>query len=189
MNREQWLTEVAKQSEALFKGFKLEPYRLTCGWPSRHGLGKKNRVIGECHALESSKGGTHEIFISPLIEDSLQAAGVMCHELAHVAAGVKAGHKGQFVKVCNHVGLTKGKPTHIMPGQTLSERLQKIIDKTGQYPHKALVPALRIVKSPSSFTLECAECGCKVSMTPKWLEEAGAPTCACGGSMELYFKE
>jgi len=30
----------------------------------------------------------------------------------------------------------------------------------------------------------CEECGCAVRMTRKWLEEAGAPTCGCGGEMQ-----
>ena len=29
----------------------------------------------------------------------------------------------------------------------------------------------------------CADCGCVVRMTRKWLDEQGAPTCGCGGAM------
>ena len=31
--------------------------------------------------------------------------------------------------------------------------------------------------------VKCAECGCIVRMTRQWLDQAGAPTCACGAAM------
>jgi hypothetical protein len=184
-NREGWLTELARLVEPFYKVFKLEPYRLTCGWPSRFALGKKSRRIGECHSHRSSKGGLFEIFISPVLDNPLDVAGTVCHEIAHVAAGIEAQHKGRFVEVCKHVGLTKGKPTEASPGKHLAERLNRIISKLGPYPHKALVPAFKVAKTSSSFTLVCAACGCRVSISAKWLREAGPTTCACGGKMVL----
>ena len=186
VNREGWLTIVASKIEPVFKGFNITPYRVTCGWPCAKALGTKSRVVGECHAVESSKAGVHEIFISPLLETPLDVSGTLCHEMAHVAAGIKAGHKGAFVKVCRHVGLTKGKPTSVMPGEALSDKLQKIIDKLGPYPHSSLVPMLKKVNTnPKTVHLECMECGCKITMTIKWAEEAGLPVCGCGGQMEV----
>jgi hypothetical protein len=185
-NREQWLNDLAKQVEPIFRGYKLDPYRLTCGWPCRRGLSNKQRVIGECHALESSAGGVHEIFISPTLDKPLEVAGVVCHEIAHVAAGIKAAHKGRFIQVCKHIGLTKNKPTSAAPGTELEERLQKILDRQGEYPHKALIPMAKVIIKPKSqFTLVCRECGCKVSISAKWLDEVGAPTCGCNGLMEV----
>jgi hypothetical protein len=55
LNRESWLTELAKRVHPLYKGFAMAPYRLTCGWPCRMALGRRRRAIGECHALESSR--------------------------------------------------------------------------------------------------------------------------------------
>src|SRR5262245_3291211 len=121
-NREGWLTEVASQVEPFFVGFKLDPYRVTCGWPSRNGLGRRMRRVGECHGSKSSKAGIHEIFISPLLDKPLEVAGTLCHELAHAAAGIDAAHGKDFVKVCKHVGLTRGKPTSVMPGERLNAR-------------------------------------------------------------------
>jgi hypothetical protein len=92
MNREAWLNELAKLAVPVFSGYQLKPYRLTCGWPSKGGMGRRSRRVGECHSLESSKGGVHEIFISPLIDESLEVGGTVLHELAHVAAGITAGH-------------------------------------------------------------------------------------------------
>lgn len=190
-NRESWLTELGKQVEPLYKGFNIPGrYRLTCGWPCRKGLGKRSRVIGECHAAESSKAGIHEIFISPLLDQPLEVAGTVCHELAHVAAGIKAAHGKGFVKVCQHVGLTKGKPTHVMPGARLNEKLQQVVERMGEYPHQAIVPVYREVKKQrSTVTVLCSECGCKATMSAKWLTSSGLPTCGCGQPMQLEVRE
>lgn len=186
INREAWLTEVALQIAPLFRGFDLGPYRLTCGWPSKLALGKRVRRLGECHGAPSSTAGVHEIFISPMLDKPLEVAGVACHELAHVAAGVKAGHAGLYLKVIKQVGLTKNKPTQAMPGPLLEERLQKILEKLGPYPHQAMNPFMKEeTKTKSSFTVICMDCGCLVHMSNKWIQEVGFPTCACGGEMEL----
>ena len=182
MNREQWLTDLAKQCEPLFNKFKILPYRVTCGWPCKGGISLKRRVIGECHHAKSSKSGIHEIFISPILDKPIEVAGTLCHELAHVAAGIEAAHGKGFVKVCKHVGLTKGRPTSVMPGDFLNERLEKVISKLGSdYPHQALVPIPKVkVKTVSVIKLTCPKCDCIVTIGRKWLEEAGLPTCGCG---------
>lgn len=184
-NREAWLTRMASAVEPIFKGFKILPYRVTCGWPSSKGLGKKKRVIGECHSDKSSKGGFHEIFISPTLDSPLVVAGVTCHELTHVVAGIPAAHGKDFVKVCKHIGLTKGKPTQAMPGDTLNRALKELIESLGPYPHTALEPVMKEKKNkPSSTAVECPECGCRVVISFKWLEQAGLPTCGCGSLMQ-----
>lgn len=188
MNREGWLTELAKKAEPLFKGFHLPDYRVTCGWPSRNAMGNKSRRIGECHGAKSSKGGVFELFISPTIEKPLEVAGVLCHELAHVAAGIEAAHGKFFVRVCKTVGLTKGKPTQVMPGADLNDKLQKLIDPLGSYPHSAIVPVLKPVKPSSTLSLECP-CGCRVSMGKKWANEVGYPVCACGKTFVIREKD
>lgn len=185
-NREGWLTEVAAQVAPLFRGFVLDPFRLTCGWPSRLALGTRVRRLGECHGAASSTGGLHEIFISPLLDKPLEVAGTVCHEVAHVAAGIKAGHKGLYLKVIRQVGLTKNKPTQAMPGPLLEERLLKVVEKLGPYPHQAMSPKLKeVVKDRKDFSVVCPECECLVRMTGKWIDRVGFPTCACGALMEL----
>jgi hypothetical protein len=185
-NREAWLTELALQVQPIFRGFRVAPYRVTCGWPSRGAVGLKSRVIGQCHGAQSSKGGFHELFISPVLEEPLQVAGVICHEMAHVVAGVEANHGAGFVKVCKHAGITGSKPKQAMPGPKLNDDLKKMLESMGDYPHAAIVPQFKeVVKPPSSFSLVCSECGCKVTMSAKWIEEVGPPTCFCGGPFEL----
>jgi hypothetical protein len=184
LNREAWLTNAAKLVEPIFKGFTLKPYRLTCGWPSRNGTGRKKRVVGECHSIESSKGGVHEIFISPVLEESLEVLGTVCHEVAHVVAGIDAKHGARFVKVCKHVGLTKGKATEVMPGDALNLRLAKVVGKLGKYPHSALVGVRKPARpGAGGISLTCPMCACLVRISRKWLDMAGCPTCGCGAKM------
>lgn len=187
MNREAWLTDMAKQVEPLFSQFKLDPYRVSCGWPSCKGLAGRGRVVGECTAKEASKGKVCEIFISPLLDQPLEVAGTLCHEIAHVAAGVYAQHGKEFVRVCRAVGLTKGKPTTIMPGDRLNARLSKLIETQGEYPHQCIQPVLRKVEKISTTArLMCEVCGCRLSMSLKWLESAGPPLCGCGGKVLVF---
>lgn len=185
-NREGWLTDLALLAQPLFRGFTIDNYRLTCGWPSRLALGRKVRVLGECHGAASSTGGIHEIFVSPLLGKSIDAAGTVCHELAHVAAGVKAQHRGLFIKVIRQVGLTRNKPTQAMPGPLLEEHLAKLIEKLGPYPHQAMSPVLKdATKEKKDVSIVCPDCDCLARMSVKWIEQAGFPTCACGALMEL----
>lgn len=186
--REAWLTELASQMQPFFRGFKLRPYRVTCGWPSRYGLGHKHIVVGECHSDDSSPDGIHEIFISPLLVKPIEVAGTLCHELAHVAAGVDAGHKGPFIRVCRHVGLTKGRPTQALPGPFLEGKVLRILERHGAYPHAGIIPVRKKVSKNESISLRCERCGCIIRISINWLDKAGFPKCGCGGSMS-YTKE
>jgi len=185
MNREQWLTEIADRIAPYFKrkGYFPQAYRLTCGWPCRGALAAKNRRLGECHSSASSSGKVREVFVSPLVDDGSKVAGIVAHELVHASLDAGVGHKGPFVQAMRHLGFV-GKPTCTVPGKDLTERLAKIIEEIGAYPHQALRPAARVVKTGTTVRLVCGECGCKVSMSRSWYDRAGAPTCGCGAAME-----
>lgn len=180
MNREAWLTDVAKRIEPLFKGSTFKPYRLTCGWPCVNGLSPRRRRVGECHNITCSRGGVYELFISPVLDDPLEVAGTVTHELAHVLAGTEAAHGKGFVRFCRHVGLTKGRPTEAMPGKDLEGKIKEILTGLPSYPHKALVPTAKPRREPRPrpVKLVCA-CGCKVTMSADDFAGVGVPTCAC----------
>jgi hypothetical protein len=186
MNREAWLTGLARMLEPLFKDFKLPRYRVTCGWPCRNATGRRRRV-GECHAPERSKDGTHEIFISPLLGEVPDVAGTVAHELVHVAAGIPAGHGRRFVKVARHIGLTEGRPTSAGPGPVLLGRLEVMAARLGPYPHGAITLVARVARTrpPSRATLACPRCGCKVQIGLKYLTASGPPVCGCGGLFRI----
>lgn len=139
------------------------------------------RRLGECHGQASSKGGFYEIFVSPCMDDSLKVAGVVAHELLHAAVGIKEAHKGRFIKGMRHLGF-KGKPTQAEPGEKLNDELRRVIESLGDYPHKALEPKGKLKKvEKKDTTLACVDCGCKVRISLRWIEEAGLPRCGCGG--------
>jgi hypothetical protein len=187
LNREGWLTELARLIEPLFRPCKLPAYRVTCGWPCIGGTRQHSTRVGECHSEISSLGGYLELFISPLLHRPEEVTGVLCHELAHVAAGVKAAHGSRFIKVCRHVGLTKGKPGQVMPGERLAQRLLRLTTSLGAYPHLGMRLTGGKAKPPkpaTSTTLECTGCGCKFRISNKWLSASGFPTCGCGNAMQ-----
>lgn len=183
VNREHWLTEMARLTEPLFKGFSFAPYRVTCGWPCRGATGKARR-IGECHYPQQDGKGSHEIFISPTLDEVPDVVGTLAHEMAHVLAGLGAAHGKGFVRVCRHVGLTRGKPGSVGPGESLAAVLAKLSEKLGPYPHVAIKPALRPTKPASSVGLTCPTCEYGVTISRKALEEFGPPTCSCGKAFQ-----
>ena len=143
----------------------------------------RDQVIGECWADSASAARYHEILITPLKANPLEVGAILVHELCHTAVGVKCGHRGKFGRVARAVGLD-GKLTATVAGETLKARLHTLIRSIGPYPHARLV-ASNAPKTQTTRMLkvECEECGCVVRMTRKWLEEAGCPTCGCGGEM------
>lgn len=189
INREGWLTELASMVKPLFRWVKLPPHRLTCGWPSISGLSSKRRRVGECHGPRSSKGGVFELFVSPVLDDGLEVAGTVCHELAHVGAGIEAGHGKLFRRVCAVVGLTKGSPAQVMPGDALNETLRKLINKLGPYPHQAIVARVKPARMSQSVTFECV-CGFSCTASIKKVIAVGEyPMCGCGEKMIVRVRE
>ena len=186
MNREQWLTEVANGLLPAFnaKGLFPKNFRITCGWPCRNALSVRRRCLGECHSYKSSKAKISEIFISPTMDEGASVGGVISHELIHAAVGVDQGHKGLFVKACRTLGMV-GKPIHASPGPSLQRRIDAIIASIGPYPHAALAGYARPpARSTGQVRMYCP-CGCKITISTKWLAEAGPPTCGCGMEMSV----
>lgn len=181
-NREGWLTEVGKRIEPVFGSLKLPPHRLSCSWPCKQALSRVRR-IGECHGAKSSAGGVFELFISPLIAEPFAVADTIAHEMCHVAAGVEAAHGRGFVKVARHIGLTRGKPKEAGAGEMLAGILRRVCESVGPYPHAAIIAQPKAKREATSVGLECPECGCRVTISKKWLGEVGAPKCACGSPM------
>jgi hypothetical protein len=104
--------------------------------------------------------------------------------LVHTAVGFECKHRGPFVKVAKAIGL-EGKMTETTAGEALIARLKELIEQLGEYPHARLVASNKPkTQTTRMLKVTCKECGCVVRMTRKWLDEAGLPTCGCGGEME-----
>ncbi len=187
MNREQWLTSLAKKIEPMFKGHGTVPsYRVSCSWPSRSALSTKKRRIGECWPPECSKDKTVEIMITMAEDDRAIVAAVLVHELVHAVVGNKHGHKAPFKRVAVAVGL-EGKMTATTAGKELAKRLNVLMAKMPKYPHARLDRSANknIKKQGTRLLKAICDCGYTVRVTKKWAE-MGSPICPlCEVSMTM----
>jgi hypothetical protein len=138
--REGWLQHAASflTTHMAQYGLSCPKVRVSCGWPSRRALSNKTRVIGECFRPEMCADGTPQIFISPLLANSVEVLGVLLHELIHAAVGCKHGHKKPFSQAARRMGLT-GRATATTVGDTLRPILESYVAGAGAYPHAAIV--------------------------------------------------
>lgn len=188
MTREHWLSEMVKLLAEDFamigQPIKVDLVRVSVGFPSKRAMSMKHRAIGECWSPKVSASGLHEIFVSPLLGKGIEAAATLTHELVHSAVGTDKGHKGPFKKAALAIGL-EGKMTATVAGKKLTERLNGLIDKVGEYPHSAISPHRgRKKEGTRLLKASCDGCGYTIRVTRKWADE-GLPTCICGQIMEL----
>ena len=186
MNREQWLSECVQRLRPDFEkaGYPLpEKIRASCSWPSKGGLARKARRLGEAWSATCSESEHCEVFISPVLKDPVAVTAVLVHELVHCVVGVEHGHRGKFPKLARAMGL-EGKMTATVAGETLKVRLQEVTDTIGPYPHakldKSSTPKSQVCRL---LKVACVECGCICRMSRKAIDKVGCPTCACGGQM------
>jgi hypothetical protein len=79
---------------------------------------------------------THEILISPVIDDPVRVLGILVHELAHASTDGD-GHKGRFPALVRLPSL-EGKPTATVEGEKFKAEYQPLLDDLGAYPHAKL---------------------------------------------------
>lgn len=177
--REQWLHAVAAELNKKFQqlGHALPAYRLSVGFPSK---GIRSKIIGECFHEESSADKSCQIFIHPSQTDSIDVAGILCHELCHAVLGHGFGHGAKFKKLAYAMGLA-GKPTSTIPGPEFVAWFEPVLAKIGDYPHGRLNALAVKSESPKKqgtrmLKAACTACGYTVRTTQKWLDVA-VPVC------------
>jgi hypothetical protein len=184
MNREKWLTELAKKIEPLFEGHDFPKYRISCSWPSKSALSAKNKRIGECWPAAASEDKTTEIMISLAIDDAPTVSATLVHELVHAVVGTEHGHKTAFKKAAIAVGL-EGKMTATHAGDVLTERLNGLLETMPVYPHARITGGSGKKKQGTRLLKAVCECGYTVRITQKWAD-FGAPKCGqCDILMEM----
>ena len=183
--REQWLVAAVKRMAPLFKeaGVEVPAVKVSVGWPG--GRGKKNSVIGQCWHPDASADGVAQVFISPVLDNPVRVLDVLAHELIHAVDRNASGHKGEFKRIALAIGLT-GKMTATVAGEELTERLVKMSEGLGDYPHAALInPGDGGADGPKKqgtrmMKVECESGnGYKVRMTRQWIDTYGTPKCPC----------
>lgn len=182
--REEWLIALTDILRTDFESIGVtlpDRIKLSCGWPS--GGGRNTKRIGQCWNKSVSREGNTEIFISPTVDDSVEVAAILVHELVHAAIGTEKGHGKEFKKVALAMGLT-GKMRSTSAGAELRERLIDIVNSVGAYPHACLSLDSNGRKKEGTRLLKvkCPSCGYIVRTTAVWLT-VGTPTCCCGTEM------
>ncbi|MDR1611605.1 MAG: SprT-like domain-containing protein [Planctomycetota bacterium] len=178
--REEWLSVFVKYMRPVFAaaGSPLpEKIRISCAFPVR-----TTTAIGQILSHRLSADQTREIFISPVLSDAARVCDVVIHELVHAALPEGTGHKKEFRRLALKLGLA-GKMTATIAGDKLRAWLDSIIPVfLGPYPHSK-VASLDTGKKQTTrlVKLQCPACEMIIRTTRQWLEETGAPLCACGG--------
>jgi hypothetical protein len=181
INREEWLNEAVSELRGIFdaNGFPIPAnVRVTCGFPSKHAR-SLNRAIGEHWSDSASTDATHEILISPVVDDPFEVFGILVHELSHSATD-GCGHRGRFVECIRKVWL-EGKPTSTVIGETFRQNFGGLIEGLGAYPHGRLnVQANRKVQGTRMLKASCPHCNYTIRLTSKWAS-LGLPVCPVDG--------
>lgn len=183
--------------------------RVACGWPA--GLDQPE-VLGACYATEVSSDGHFEIFVSPVVSEPAEVAGILAHEVAHAVCGITEGHGKRFAEVVSDLGLI-GKPTNTENGPEFLSWWATVAPQVGAYPHGAMVLGVAPTQPPPTdpvaggapapspkkraptriggpkpqtsrlLRVACPGCGYVVRVTRVWLDK-GAPICpTCKVSM------
>lgn len=162
---------------------------ISVGFPSK----TIRKRIGECWAVAASEnGGVNHLFISPLLDDTVEVLGVVVHEMVHADDDCESHHNGHFRKVAKAVGLT-GKMTATEVGEDLAPILKDLAEELGPYPHVKLKLGSNIKKQTTRLKkVHCQDTECPyldddgkgytIRVTQTWIE-VGLPVCPCGAEM------
>ena len=164
-------------------GYSMPKIVTTIGFPSHQAVSQVRRSGGQCWASSVSENGVNFICISPLIRTDVERLDILAHEMAHAVDDCKSGHRGNFVKICNDIGLTKGALSSASAGAALMHVIEQISRELGPCPFTALnyTPRVRKAAKPT-HKLECPQYkfACRTSEGDV---EVGLPTCACGAKL------
>lgn len=183
MNREQYLNIAVNELRPLFKdaGHNIPTIRVSIGFM---GGRSSKKAIGQYWHDGVISDGIAQIYISPVIKDTLTMLDVLVHELVHACVGAKAGHGPVFKKLALAVGLT-GKMRSTVAGPQLTDRLNAIIKKLGNIDHGSIDLSERKKQGTRMIKLECPQCQCVVRTSQKWIDTYQFFNCPCGEEMEI----
>lgn len=187
--REEWLLRAVDMLRPDFEkaGLPIGDVRVSIGWMG--GRGSKKNVIGQCWMPFSVEDKVPAIFLIPTLKKPVDILGVLVHELVH--AGGCPGHRGKFATTAAKVGLMPPWPS-TKPSDPLAEKLVKIAEKLGDFPHAVINPGKGLigegperppVQGTRMLKVVCPEDGYTVRTTAKWLS-VGFPACPDGHEME-----
>jgi len=165
--REPWLAaasvalqhQVFPRANVTAEQWEQRKYRVACGFPIGYRGSRTGKVaLGQAFDPSISADGTMEVFINPILDKPLDVLAVLAHELAHVWAGIQAGHRGEFARVARGIDLV-GPLTSTAAGSWLSAELADIAQILGPYPHAKVDPNARKKQGTRLLKLQCGSCG------------------------------
>ncbi|HZU68791.1 MAG TPA: hypothetical protein VFA09_16050 [Ktedonobacteraceae bacterium] len=160
--------------------------RVSCGWPVRGGVSRRRTVIGQCFPPTASRDGKPQIFISPLLSDSLDVLGVLLHELIHACFGCRFGHGKEFSQAARRAGLA-GPPTATTVGDALRPVLVAYVQQVGSYPHAAITVK---PKEKVGSRLRLYQCSCEPAVKVRVASDRFQARClVCGVLFEQVIKD
>lgn len=195
MTREDWLQQITSQLRPYFAAHSLTipEVHLSVGWPSKGAFAKSRRRVGECWQPQTSKDGKPHIFISPVVEDGVEAAAVLVHELIHACLPTGTAHKGPFKRAARDLGL-EGPATGTTAGDALKRDLADIIASIGPYPHAGLDKTGRSEEQDKKQSTRMLKLKCPggesheddyIVRASRKVIEIGLPVCPCGKELVL----
>lgn len=134
VNREEWLTNVAVLLRPWFehRGYEI-PEKVRIGVGS---MTKVKRTLGVCWNRKDPQG-FKQIVITPFLDDPVEVAATLVHELIHALLPETEGHGKAFRAAATALGL-EGRMTATVAGDALRTQLQHIVKRVGPYPHAAI---------------------------------------------------
>ena len=188
LDREAWLTEMSQfiLDDIIMpecNGLPAPPIRLSVGFPT----GRRGKAVAVCYKREASSDSTNEIFVSPTLDDSLEIAGALCHEIIHAVDNCASGHRHHFARVARRIGLI-GKLTATRASGALLAKLAEYVVLLGKIPHAKLNMAkARTSDGTRMLKCMCGDCGFTFRTSAKWLAYIDNNTCNACGNESIEF--
>lgn len=186
-NRETWLNALVEAMKPEFEARDCpltRPVRVSLGFPSTGARGKR---IGECWPSTMSKDGVNEIFITPFIDNPIELADILTHELVHAWDDCKSGHKAKFKNGGARMGL-RGKATCMYGrgNEAWDSWALPLLEGVGPCPHAALdkLPSKK-KQTTRMLKVQCPCCDFTFRAAKTTIEEA---CCTHGEDGKLWLQ-
>lgn len=188
MNREQWLEMVMEAARPMFVANGAEvPEAVRAAMCPPH---RKMKAIGLCWSADSVADKGREIWISAILDDPMEIAATLVHEMCHAALPHDVGHKKPFVKLARSMKLA-GKATATVASEEFKTEWQPILEKIGPLPgakFQGTIVTYKPQKTPKMKNVTCPDCGFFARIRCDQVE-MGRLTCPVDEGQVLMMKE
>jgi hypothetical protein len=185
--REAWLLTAITKLQPLLKehGVQMpEKFAVSCGFPKA-----RKKAIGQCWDPTCTDDGTSHLFICPSLQEAATVLATLIHEMIHAAVGLECKHRGKFRIIAKAIGLEgKMTATFVSEENPLMEKLLKISNQLGPYPHSALTRKAMATRPPAGGWVKFRSINEEdyiLRVSPRALEQHGPPLDPWGDVMEV----